>query len=460
MSSRIGFHVGAARVDVTPPLTIPYLGYASSGRHQFYRGVHDPLHARAVVVDDGETKVALLSVDSIGFKRRSLFADGRDFIGEVRQRVERLCSIPAGNVMLHATHAHSTPETIGFRPLTQHPGAAEWLEVLTDQLASAVAIADQRRKPVQLKIGKGSVEGISYSRRILRRDGTLCQWRNRPPNDEVEDWGANDFEAVVLGFEDADGAPVVSLVHFACHPTIVQVNPLVSADYPGAATAFIENAAIGCECCLFLQGACGSINPRRGTTGFDDVRRTGQALAGETLKLLSVMSAPDYPVAPPQVAAISQTIEIPSRPLPPLAQLEQEKERLEVESNGADSAETRERLAGEIGLLDERMARVREGDDPVDAEVQVFRIGDAALVGVPAEPFCQMGLAIKQFPEASISLCLGYANDYLGYVAPQSEWDRGGYEVSVGMWSILAPEACDQLLEAAKQEVKTLFSGL
>jgi len=90
----------------------------------------------------------------------------------------------------------------------------------------------------------------------------------------------------------------------------------------------------------------------------------------------------------------------------------------------------------------------------------VFRIGDAALVGVPAEPFCQMGLAIKQFPEASISLCLGYANDYLGYVAPQSEWDRGGYEVSVGMWSILAPEACDQLLEAAKQEVKTLFSGL
>jgi len=458
MTNHADFLVGAARLEVTPPLTIPYLGYASSGRHQFFRGVHDPLHARAVVVDNGKVTVALISVDSIGFKRKRLFADGRDFVDELRRRVEDMCGIPASHVMLHATHAHSTPETIGFRPLTQHRGAAEWLDTLADQLASVVAIAANRRKPARLKVGKGIVEGISHNRRILRKDGTLCQWRNRPPAEEIADWGVNDYEVTVLCFEDESGAPTVTLVHFTCHPTIVQVNPLISADYPGVTTSFIEAAGVGCECCLFLQGACGNINPRSGTTDFDDVRRTGQALAGETLKLLAMMSNPDYPAHPACLAVSSQTIQLPSRSLPSLEQLESDRARVEAEKSDADCAEKKAKLAAQLGLLEEQIARVREGDDPLEAEVQVFRIGEVALVGIPAEPFCQMGLAIKQFTEAPVSLCLGYTNDYLGYVAPTYEWERGGYEVSLGMWSIVAPEAFDRLLVTARENVAKVFS--
>src|SRR5262245_56934709 len=122
--------VGAARVEITPPLSIPYLGYAP--RHAFFTGVHDPLFARAVVVDDGERRVALVSADSIGFAR-GLLGPGRDFAAEFRERAAGLTGIAPEAIMLAATHAHSTPETLGFRPLREHFGGLAWLETLLEQ---------------------------------------------------------------------------------------------------------------------------------------------------------------------------------------------------------------------------------------------------------------------------------------------------------------------------------------
>src|SRR3954466_6200677 len=92
---------GAARVDITPPLSIPYLGYVP--RHSFFEGVHDPLFARAVVGDDGERRVALVAADSIGFARRLLGPD-RDFVAEFRERAQRLTGIDPAAIMLCATH--------------------------------------------------------------------------------------------------------------------------------------------------------------------------------------------------------------------------------------------------------------------------------------------------------------------------------------------------------------------
>ena len=335
------FMVGTGRVDITPPLTIPYLSYASQGRHQLFRGVHDPLYAKAVVMDDGERRVALLVVDSIGLSR-SIMGEGRDFIEEVRQRAEQLCGIQADHIMISATHAHSTPETAGFRPLLDHPGAKAWLEILADQLASAVALADRNRVPVRLKQAVGRVDGLGWSRRIIGKDGKVYQSVPRPPAEEVADWGANDPEVTVLCFEGMDGKPKMVLVHFACHPVTVQVQPLVSADFPGAATAFIEGAGIGCECCVYLQGAGGSINPVRRTTNFEDVARYGQTLAGEVIKLLGVMSAPDYPVAANKVDAAQAKVMVPSRELPAPGTLEQEYRDLAKAQEAADTEQERQ----------------------------------------------------------------------------------------------------------------------
>jgi len=285
------FSVGVARVDVTPPLTIPHLAIAP--RHGFFKGVHDPLFAKAIVVGDGERRVALVTVDSIGIARRVAGLE-RDFIAEVRWCAHEQCGIGPEDIMLCATHAHSTPDLGGFRSLAQHPGAMAWLDALRDQLASVIAMADRATGPARLKVGRGTVAGLGAGRRLRGTDGRLYYWRDRPPNDEIADWGISDDEVVVLSFERLDGAPAAVLFHFMCHPTTVQVNPLVSADFPGVAAALIEQVT-GCEGAMFIQGACGATVPVRLTTDFDDVDRYGQMLAGEVIKQVARMSAPDCP---------------------------------------------------------------------------------------------------------------------------------------------------------------------
>ncbi|HNT37249.1 MAG TPA: hypothetical protein PKH07_19815, partial [bacterium] len=95
--------IGLARVDVTPPLTIPYLSFHP--RQTPFKGVRDRLHARALVAESDSGRIALVSVDALGFSR-SILGPGRDFIEEVRQEVQRRTGIPAGNVLLASTHAH------------------------------------------------------------------------------------------------------------------------------------------------------------------------------------------------------------------------------------------------------------------------------------------------------------------------------------------------------------------
>lgn len=449
--------VGTGRVDITPPLSVPYLGFERTGRHAFFEGVHDRLLAKALVMDDGRRRIALLTADSIGFSRR-IMGDDRDFIAEVRCRIERLAGIAPEQVMIAATHAHSTPETLGVRNLLAHPGAAAWLETLADQLASAVAIAAGCLEPVRVKYATGTAEGISCSRRIVGKDGRMYS-RARPAADEdVADRGVNDFQVAVLCFEGMDGRPEAVLVHFPCHPVTMQVNPLVSADFPGAATRLVEGAGGGCGHCQYLQGACGDINPIRGDTrDFRDVERYGHVLAGEVIKQLGLMNAPDYPVAAGRVDAACRSVQLPSRQLPDLTEIMERQRRLQDAYRHASTDAEREDAHRRLLALRELLERVKLGAGPFEAEVQVLRIGDVVLVGIPGEPFAQMGLDLKTATAVPLVLCVGYANGYLGYIAPPSAWDQGGYEVSLGMWSIVGPEAYGILIDIACDLVAQVF---
>src|SRR6266487_1328641 len=100
--------VGTGKIDITPPLAIPYLSYYP--RQTPFEGIHDRLYARAMVFDSGGEPVAIISADSLGYSR-DVLGPGRDFVAEARERVERLAGVPAERVMLATTHAHSTPQT-------------------------------------------------------------------------------------------------------------------------------------------------------------------------------------------------------------------------------------------------------------------------------------------------------------------------------------------------------------
>ena len=446
---------GTAKVNITPPLTIPYLGYEP--RHALFQGVHDPLYARAVALDDGATQVIIIAADSIGYSN-AILGPGRNFTAEVRQRIQARTGVPAAHIMLATTHAHSTPETIDLRRLLDTPAAAPWLEVLMDQLASAAAMAFEQRQPSTLKTGVGQVDGLSHNRRVINQQGRIVFGPERTPELKKANPGAVDRTVGVLLLTNTANGSCTVLTNFACHPVTVQVQPLVSADFPGPAMQLVEKSVPGCTNSLFLQGACADINPIRDTTDFADVERYGLMLGGEVIKRTMQLSAPDYPASATQVAVQSATVLLQVRDLPPREPAQQLYTEASAKLAAATTEDERKAWGAKQRMAEETLILIDRGSEPIPAEVQVIRIGDIALVALPGEPFVELGLAIKQRSKAAQTWVIGYANDWIGYLTTPQAWQQGGYEVGPGPWTRVGPAGGSQLVDKAVEIIQQLWS--
>ena len=401
------FSVGAARIEITPPLDVPYLSFAP--RHQAFAAVHDPLFARALVVSDGKKRGAVITAEAIGFINSALGGD-RNFTAEVRAEVERRTGIPGEGVMLTAAHVHSSPDSIDIRPLRGSAAGRAWLEGLIGKIGSAAEAALNNTFDAALKIGQAEFPGYS---------------RNRRGEDCLDDLVTS------LLFEASDRRRRVILVNYACHPVIVQAQDRISADYVGVMAAKLERDLGGLEACLFLQGAAGDINPWiDDTRDFGDVEKMGTALADKIMEIVGTMDSPAHQIEPVRLATMSSALDLPSRPLP-----------ASEEAASVAAGDNRMWVGDELAerLLDERQT--------FPAEIQLLRLGNAVLAGIPGEPFCRMGKAIREMAAPLTGIPVGYANGYVGYIVPPESWARGGYEVDPGPWSKVAPESHSLILE-------------
>jgi neutral ceramidase len=398
------YRVGFAKVDITPPLGLPYLGHVP--RHPPLRGVHDPLYARATAIATGEARVAVVSTDTLGLPE-TLLGQGRRFAGEVKQEIARRTGLPASHVMIASNHIHSSAETLGFRALP--PEAVSWLESLQQTLVACVVAACADPVPARLTVARSAAPGLAMNR---RGENSL------------------DDEVIALTFA-SDRGPEAVLVNYACHPVILQVQDQASADYVGAMVTAVEQARPGLRGCQFLLGACGDLDPTVGNTKrFEDAEEMGRRLATEVLRLLD-LPAND---APAVVRAATTEVAFPSRPLPDTP-----------ETGRAEGT----RLAP-FTMDAETQVRIAEGTGPFLGEVQVVRLGPAVLAGIPGEPFCSLGRELKAMLAPHIGVPVSCANGYLGYLAPPEAWAAGGYETELGPWSKVGPEATRLVREAVR----------
>lgn len=431
------YEIGTDRINITPPLTIPYLGFTP--RHSYFTGVHDNLYASAAVISDGNKEIALVSIDSIGIYN-GILGNGRDFTEEVKKSIEKETNIKNQAIMLMSAHIHSTPDTLGFRSLIDEPGGLGWLEGLMDKLCKVVKSAQQKKSKAQLKIGKGRVDGVSYNRR-----GESCL----------------DNEVIVLLFDLVEKNKNILFVNFACHPVIVQVQELVSADYIGSMREIVMNGLKHTQECLFIQGACGDINPiKDDTRDFKDVYLKGALLAGEIIKILGMLGDAPYPDKGSEIKYASSKISLAPGILPSNDEckkiLETYKElENQVNRNRCDHLQSAD-LERKITIMGDIRNRIQEGLEPYIGEVQAIRIGNAVIVGIPGEPFCKMGIEVKEMFNPLTAIPAGYTNGYLGYIAPRESWERGGYEVSLGPWNKLNKDAYYEILE----EIEKISSAI
>ncbi len=413
---------GASKRRVTPPLAVPYLTSAASGTNAPFQGLHDDLFARALVLDDGNQKLALLSVDAIGYDN-SILGPRRDFTRELRRGIAAQTGLEPGAIMLAATHAHSVPETIGLTPFREVVGVAAWLENHLQELVETVVQAWKSRAPARAFAGARQVKGIARYRRIVLKNGKLSVHGALPPPEQVGVPWQLDEALNLLWFEREDGAPCAALMNYTAHPVVAMLLPQVCADYPGAAAAIVEQERPGAVC-LFTNGAAGNINSVKVSTNFDDVAALGRKLGSAALDEIATLRA-GQPLSDTCLEVRSERIELAPRPCPPPAQ---------VLKTAAPNA------IGKDGTLTRLALKLAQGK--VRGEIQAMRIGPVRWIALPGEAFVEMGLALKQ---AGATFVVGYANGYLGYFPIRHAYDEGGYEVIEGAWSRVAPGSAERL---------------
>jgi neutral ceramidase len=415
---------GVSKQVVTPPTWVPYLTSSGNGTCAPFDGVHDELHARAMVLDDGANAICVLAVDAIGYDN-SILGENRDFTRELRDQVSRETGLDRASVMLCATHSHSTPETIGLTSSRDVPGVSTWLDEHLSRLVNVVVDAYSKRVPVRAYSSIRSVQGVSRNRRIVLKDGTLDRRGDPPDPAKVDGTFPVDEDLFTLYLETENGDPFGVMLNYTAHPVVAMLLPSVSADYPGATSTRVEEA-LGGAVCLFTNGACGNVNSLHVSTNFEDVHKLGGLLAEAALLGISELKSEDI-LQEWMTHSATMEIELSPRPCPPL---EQAQAALDL----SDSRENRRML---------RLAR-KVLDGPLHGEIQLMRLGRLIWLALPGEVFVETGISLKL---AGATFVAGNSNGWLGYFPTRGAYEEGGYEVTPGVWSRVAPGSAE-LIEA------------
>ncbi len=421
---------GFARVDITPPVAsrsdwfIPILGWPSE-RGQRVDAVRDPLYAKALAVGDGRRRAVLVVCDSLG--------DHVGYSAPARRLIAERTGLRDDDVLITATHAHTTPETcdIGDRPVDPR-----WVGEMSERIARCATQAVEELQPAQLRLIRREVTGLNANR---RRDDRPC-----------------DREMTVLLATDPAGEPLGALTVFAAHPTTVQVHPFFSADYVGHAMGLIEAAMPDGFVGVFANGCCGDLRPAAPEEESGLVKQ-GEGVAAAALALLrACQTDAGQPIEGP-VQAGSRTVAVERQPLLPLDELLAEREQI-VEALGGDLT-IRDRWPtgkrAELWYLDEKIALAR-GPARWSVPIRGLAVGELRLVALPCEPLARVGVSIKQRAAGAAPVPIGYADPMLGYVGMQPDYDEGGYEAIPARWSRLGPGSGEAMVAAALDVLKEL----
>ncbi len=457
---------GVARIDISPPAGITQ-GIWAAQTHQRAIGVDMPLYATSLVLQQRETITAIVDVDLLGFEPHQA--------QRIRDEVRRQTGIPAAAVRLCASHAHSGPNY--FRQPLFNEGLdllESYMGALPKRIAASVWEAQRKLTPVHLGFGSGSC-AIATNRRAKLADGRVVVGIN--PD------GVVDPTVRVVRLANSEGATLATLFHYSCHPTVLAWdNQYVAPDYPGPARREVERATGALS--LFLQGAAGNIGPIEGYTGDLSVyRRLGRALGLEAASVALQIQAPprrpqlvnvlesgasiavyrdELDLGSPVLQVTTRSVELPRRQdLPDLESAEATErhwfERLENARKGAPQQEVRETLvAATRAWATAQSVRQHGGKTHLTWEIHAVTLGSCALIGVPGEPFLEVGLEIARHSPFPMTLFSGYTNGGLGYLPVASAFEEGGYEVEA---SPFEPEAASIVVRERLALLRALHAG-
>lgn len=428
---------GAAEVDITPPVGAALAG---SYTNRYATGTHDPLHAKAMVIEQGGTKVAMVACDLVSLPR--------ELSEEARAIVQKKIGLAADHVMISATHAHTTPVILTKPSRYNLEGeskriAEEYTKELPAKIADAILRANAALEPVQMRAAIGKETTLGFNRRYFMKDGSVGWNPGKLNPDVVRPAGPVDYSLPVLYFESSDEKkPVAAYVNFGVHQDTTG-GLSFSADYSYTLGRILKLAKGDDFFTLFTIGAAGNVNhidvsKKEPQGGYTEAARIGAVLAGDVLK--TMQTAPV--VATPTIRVSDRVVKIP---VPRYTEAEiAEAQRVQA-SYGKPGAAPFLELVKAARILE---LNARHGE-PLDAEVQVFTFGDqVAIVGFPGEMFAEFGLTLKEDSPFPITIVAELANGAFTYIPNRIAYAEGNYEPT----SSRLPEGGGEMLMNAAEE--------
>lgn len=383
---------GTAVTDITPPLEVGLLTSAVKGEYASFTSIRLPLKARILVLQSGEEKVAIISMDLLSLNDTSV--GGWDNF-----KRELAGPIDPENIILTYTHTHCAPESGAVSTLYLTEEFRKWLKDLQINVREAINKACSVLKPCTVELSCQVLEGYSLQRRVKKDNVIVMSDSLQPIPPDLMDRQPIDRRVYTISFLN-DKNTIATIVHSACHPVHEMCMRHVSSDFPGEMCRRLEEkGSFGVP--MFLNGAAGDVNPPTVSLGPDYSKQHGYALAELVERSRSNMYMGDSNFA---FASCQQQFAV---------------RKHSGVSNSADA-----------------MARI-----------SVIKLGKIALVFLPGEPFTETAFQIEKESPFEHTIIIGFSESNIGYIPTAEAFRDGGYEVGPGKWSFLQEDA-DQIVQA------------
>lgn len=421
---------GAATTNITPPLgELIVGGWTPLPADE----VHDELHARCIVLDDGEDKIAIVICDNVGIPR--------EVFDRAKAKVTATTGIPASHQLMAATHTHSATTARGNNAVVADEDLTDYQIFMSDRIADAVRIAHKRLQPAQ--IGWGSVDEPSqlFNRRwyvaeeVERRNpfGGVDQVRMNPGGNAtlLRPAGPVDPEVSILSIRDANGKPLAVLANYSLHYVGGVPARVISADYFAVFARHLGNLLPVHDhyppfVAMLSNGTSGDVNninfqnrgPSRGP--FEKMQEVGELIANrvqQTLDSLNYQSWIDI-----DAAASDLTLQV-RKPDPKLLTYLRD---VQKRAAGEESYHSREEIYAE------RVEQLAVSPDSIAVPLQVLKLGDLGISAIPFEVFTEIGLEIKERCPFDDAFTIELANGSYGYLPTPEQHQLGGYETWLG----------------------------
>jgi hypothetical protein len=395
---------GEGVVDITPPVGIELAGFhRAAGNERRIKGIRQPMAARALVLQHGDTEVAIISLDSIGL--------GRDLARRVQQKVESQTGIPNSNVRVCATHTHSAPAFCYMRQWGAIP--TEYMAEVEKKVVEVVSIAQADLTPSALFVGKSRAGGGSYNRttKTFKTDEQFTKYST-----DTERW--LDTMLHVVFIERSGGKRNLMWYHFSAHP-VCFADDLAGPDWPGLVDKMTRESHNLTS--SFLQGHAGDVNPGDGSPWLGDVQETSTAVHGAIARAMGDLEC----VRVDSLESQTQEFSVPFNKVmfkEWLARYRQDPSKC-ASGVWVDVSFARDWF--------EANKKRNPSQTGLTITLSAIRIGSLGLVFHPAELYSYYGLAIQRGSPFASTIVVGYADGLIGYLTDPQAYKAGEYAAIV-----------------------------